>query len=65
MPKMKTRKSISKRFKMNKKGKIKRSRAFKGHLLGGKSAKRKRKLSRGGLVSKADLSTIRRMLPYG
>jgi len=65
MPKMKTRKSVKKRFKLTKKGKIKRKRAYKSHLLGGKSAKRKRKLSGPGLVSNVDAKTIKRMLPYG
>ena len=65
MPKMKTRKSVAKRFKFTKSGKIKRSRAFKGHLLGGKTSKRKRQLDKSDLVSGADLRVIKQMLPYG
>ncbi|MCX5716458.1 MAG: 50S ribosomal protein L35 [Candidatus Omnitrophica bacterium] len=65
MPKMKTRKSVAKRFRLTKTGKIKRKMAFKGHLLGGKNAKRKRRLSRGALVAGADAGVIKRMLPYG
>ena len=65
MPKLKTRKSVLKRFKLTKKGKIKRSRAFKRHLLGWKASRRKRRLSRPDLVSPAEAKTIKRMLPYG
>lgn len=65
MPKLKTRKSIAKRFKLTKRGKIKRKRSFKSHLLGGKTSKRKRQLRKPALVSSVDLDTIRRMLPYG
>lgn len=65
MPKLKTRKSVAKRFKITKTGKIKRKRAFKSHLLGSKSSKRKMKLGRSDLVSSVDSGTIKRMLPYG
>lgn len=65
MPKLKTRKSVAKRFRITKKGKIKRSRAFKSHLLGGKSSSRKMRLSKSDLVSSADADAIKRMLPYG
>lgn len=46
MPKIKTRKSISKRFKVTGSGKIMRRKSFKGHLNVKKSAKRKRRLGR-------------------
>jgi large subunit ribosomal protein L35 len=46
-------------------GKIKMSRANKGHLLTKKSRKRKRGLRQAAYVSKADFQKIRRMLPYG
>ena len=65
MPKMKTRKSVAKRFKLTKTGKIKRAKAFRKHLLGWKSSKRKMGLSRPALVSRADANVIKRMLPYG
>jgi len=65
MPKLKTRKSIAKRFKLLKSGKIKRSQAFGGHLMGGKTSKRKRQLRRNALVNAVDAKTIRRLLPYG
>ena len=50
MPKLKTNRSVKKRFKLTKKGKVRRNRAYSQHLLSGKSAKRKRNLRRPGLV---------------
>lgn len=64
MPKMKTRRSAAKRFRVTGTGKFRRYKAYKSHLLGKKSAKRKRGLRRPGLVSKSDLRRVRRMLPY-
>jgi len=46
MPKVKTRKSITKRFKVTGKGKLVRRRAFGRHLKAGKSSKRLRNLGR-------------------
>jgi len=50
MPKLKTRRSLAKRFKISKTGKIKRQKASRGHLLAKKSRKRKRQLRKSGLV---------------
>ena len=44
MPKMKTNKSVRKRFKITKKGKVRRYRAGVGHLNSQKTRKRKRHL---------------------
>jgi large subunit ribosomal protein L35 len=54
MPKQKTRKSIAKRFKITATGKVKRTTAGRGHLLTGKSRKRKRQLRGGAILSGAD-----------
>lgn len=62
---LKTNRSVAKRFRMTGKGKIKRARAYKGHILGKKSRKRKRRLRHQALVSSKDAKIIRRMLPYG
>ena len=43
MPKMKTHKGATKRFKMTGTGKVKRMKAFKSHILTKKTSKRKRK----------------------
>jgi len=65
MPKMKTHRGAAKRFRLSSRGKIKRSQAFKRHILTKKPRKRKRHLDQEVLASPADLRRIRRMLPYG
>jgi len=62
---LKTNRSLAKRVRFTGKGKIKRPRAYKGHLLGHKSKKRKRHLRHSALVAKVDMRKIKRMLPYG
>ncbi len=65
MPKMKTNKSVAKRFKVTGSGKVKRSRAFKSHILTKKSAKRKRRLRKADLCAPGDARRIARMLQGG
>ncbi|MFB3919677.1 50S ribosomal protein L35 [Candidatus Velamenicoccus archaeovorus] len=62
---LKTNKSVAKRIKTTARGKLKRTRAFKGHILTKKTRKRKRHLRRSALVSTVEARRIRRMLPYG
>ena len=62
MPKMKTKSSAKKRFKITGSGKIKRKHAFKSHILTKKSKKRKLKLTHDGLVQKNDENNIREQL---
>jgi large subunit ribosomal protein L35 len=62
MPKMKTKSSAKKRFKLTGTGKIKRKHAFKSHILTKKSKKRKLKLTHAGLVHKADVANIKQQL---
>lgn len=62
MPKQKTRKSVAKRFKLTGRGKLKRTTAGRGHLLSGKSRKRKRQLRGGAMTSSADLARIKSQL---
>ena len=64
MPKMKTHRGAAKRFKKTGTGKIKRSKAYAGHLLGSKSPKRKRNLRKSGLVSKLETKRISKLIPY-
>ncbi len=63
MTKMKTHKGSAKRFKRTASGRLKRSKAYKGHLTGKKSPKRIRNLRKSTLVSKADQRRIDQMLP--
>ena len=62
MPKMKTKSSAKKRFKMTGTGKIKRKHAFKNHILTKKSKKRKLKLTHSTLVNKTDIRNIEQQL---
>ncbi|MBF0216643.1 MAG: 50S ribosomal protein L35 [Candidatus Omnitrophica bacterium] len=65
MPKLKTHKGAKKRVRLSKSGKIKRSRACKGHILTKKTTKRKRHLAQSTVVHKVMHSTITHLLPYG
>lgn len=62
MPKMKSNRAAMKRFRKTGTGKIRRQKAYRSHLLGGKSSKRKRKLRKGAIVSGPDRGKIDRML---
>lgn len=63
MAKMKTHRASAKRFKRTGSGKIKRFFAFKGHLTGKKTSKRKRRLRKSAVVSKGDQRRIDHMIP--
>jgi large subunit ribosomal protein L35 len=62
MPKIKTRRAAAKRFKVTGNGKLKRNHAYGKHILTKKSSKRKRNLRKSALVSKADVSRMKKML---
>lgn len=63
MPKLKTHKGASKRFKRTGTGKIARRHAFARHILTSKARSRKRRLGQSALVDKADGPKLSRMLP--
>lgn len=65
MPKMKTNKSVAKRFKITGSGKVKRRHAFKSHILTKKSPKRKRQLRKADICAPGDAKRIKRMLQGG
>jgi large subunit ribosomal protein L35 len=62
MPKMKSHRGASKRFKVKKSGVIKRSCAYKNHILNKKTTKRKRKLRKGSYISSSDFGRIAYLL---
>ena len=64
MPKLKTRKAASKRYKVTGNNNFLRRHAYKGHLLMHKSNRQKRKLSQRLCVSSSDSQPIKLMLPY-
>jgi large subunit ribosomal protein L35 len=62
--KMKSNSSAKKRFKLTANGRVKRKKAYLRHNLTSKSASAKRKLRRGGYISKTQEHQIKAMLPY-
>ncbi|MBI4823009.1 MAG: 50S ribosomal protein L35 [Nitrospirae bacterium] len=62
MPKIKTHRGAAKRFKVTGGGKIKRSRAYKSHLLTGKPSKRTRRLRTSTTVSANMKRSVKRLL---
>ena len=66
MPKMKTKSSAKKRFKLTAKGKVKSKKAFTSHMMMNKSKKMKRKAKGTTVLSDADARLVlRNFLPYG
>lgn len=64
MPKMKTKSGAAKRFKVRSGGGIKRSQAFKRHILTKKTTKSKRQLRGMTGVHDSDKAQVRAMMPY-
>ncbi len=64
MPKLKTHKGASKRFKKTAGGKVQRGHSHLRHILTSKDKKRKRKLRHAVLVDPADAPKTKRMIPY-
>lgn len=64
MPKMKTKSGAAKRFKIRASGSVKRSQAFKRHILTKKTTKNKRQLRGMTGVHDTDTARIHAMMPY-
>jgi len=64
MPKLKTKKSITRRFKITKTGKVLRRRGFVRHLNVKKSAKRKRRLRRLTITKEVYAKKIKKALGF-
>ena len=64
MPKMKTTKAASKRFKSTGTGKLKRNKAYKSHILTKKSQKRKRNLRKAAITDATNVKNMKKILPY-
>ena len=64
MPKIKTKRSAAKRFKVTGSGKIKRNKAYKRHILSSKNKKRKRNLRHATMVAAVEQKNIRKLIPY-
>jgi len=64
MPKMKTKKSAAKRFRVRPGGTVKRGQAYKRHLLTKQSTKTKRHLRGPAEVHKTNMGHMAQMLPF-
>ena len=64
MPKMKTHRGAAKRFSLTGTGKVKRSKAYKSHILNKKSPKRKRNLRKNTLIAAVEEKNIKMLIPY-
>ena len=64
MPKMKTKSSAKKRFKVLGNGGSKRAHACKRHILTKKTTKNKRQLRGTAMVNERDVASVHKMLPY-
>ena len=64
MPKMKTKKSAAKRFRVRPGGTVKRGQAFKRHILTKKSTKTKRHLRGSVAVHETNMGHMAQMLPF-
>ena len=63
MPKIRTRKTAAKRFKVSGSGKLMRRNTGRGHLMMKKSASRRRRLSLESTVARGERQKIGRMVP--
>ncbi len=59
MPKQKTHKGLTKRVKITSSGKVKCRRSGAGHLMSGKNAKRRRRLSNSTIITSAKAQTFK------
>jgi large subunit ribosomal protein L35 len=62
MPKMKTRSTVKKRFRLNAGGKVKRKKMNLRHLLTGKGSKRRRRLGRKAMVNPVQAKKLKMMM---
>jgi large subunit ribosomal protein L35 len=63
--KLKTNRSAAKRVKITGSGKMMRRKGWKGHLLSGKNASRRRRLTGNFEIDKSERENFKQMLPYG
>ena len=64
MPKMKTKSGAKKRFRVRGSGSIKRSQAFKRHILTKRTTKNKRQLRGNTAIHATNMDSVKAMLPY-
>ena len=64
MPKLKTNRAAAKRFKKTATGELKRSKAYKSHILTKKTTKRKRNLRKAAMTDSTNVKNMKKILPY-
>jgi len=64
MPKLKTNKSVKKRFSVTKRKKLKHSKSRRRHLLTDKSGKKKRSMRGKTIVGPTEHGNLMKLLPY-
>ncbi len=62
MPKMKTKKSVAKRFRKTATGKLKHTGAARSHLLSSKSSKRKRKMRKNQVLASMETKRLGKLI---
>ena len=62
--KLKTNRAAAKRFKVTGTGKLKRSKAYKRHILTKKTTKTKRNLRKAAIVDATNVKNMKKILPY-
>jgi large subunit ribosomal protein L35 len=65
MPKMKTNKAASKRFRLTGKGRVRRPKSGANHGMQEKSRKRIRRLRKNDMVDTTMVKHVKRLIPYG
>ncbi|MBQ9816935.1 MAG: 50S ribosomal protein L35 [Proteobacteria bacterium] len=64
MPKMKTKRSTAKRFKVTATGKLVRHHAYHSHILTHKTTKQKRRLRKAVVADATVVKELKRCMPY-
>jgi len=64
MPKQKTHRGAAKRFSLTKTGKVKRSQAYRRHILTKKPTKRTRNLRKAAFVASGEVRVMKKLIPY-
>lgn len=64
MGKIKTHRGAAKRFSLTKSGKVKKTSAYRRHILTKKSTKRKRALRKISYACPANEAVIKKLIPY-
>ena len=65
MPKMKTHSGAKKRLRLTGKGRVRRAKAGKSHMMIGKNKRRLRRLRKNDMVKQADEKAMKRLLAAG